>query len=101
MSSIDLDVIVKASQTISNEVCTTPSRFYSFSFLTLNSSLIFIFKVDFDTLVGKMIKAIVENASAQKGTLFLAEAESDTPKLLVCAEYAYESRYCSLFERKR
>ena len=43
-----------------------------------------------------MIKAIVENASAQKGTLFLAEEESETSKLWVCAEYDYESRYHQL-----
>ena len=73
-----------------------PSFVLSF-FFVFNSLFIFVFKVDFDTLVGKMIKAIVENASAQKGTLFLAEAESETPKLLVCAEYAYKPRYCFFF----
>ena len=32
VSSIDLDVIVQASQTISNEVCTIPPQFCSCSF---------------------------------------------------------------------
>ena len=50
-----------------------------------------------------MINAIVENASAQKGTFFLAEEESESPKakLWVCAEYAYESRYYHLYLYKQ
>ena len=79
----------------------SPVLFLLLFFLKSNSSLIFVLKVDFDNLVGKMIKAIVENTSAQKGTLFLTEAESETPKLLVCAEYAYKPRYCSLFESRK
>jgi hypothetical protein len=41
-----------------------------------------------------MVKAIVENANAQKGTFFVAEGEDDSTRanLWVCAEYTYDQR---------
>jgi hypothetical protein len=50
--------------------------------------------VDFATLVVKMVKTIVENANAQKGTFFIAEEDdANKSQLLVCAEYSYQQRY--------
>lgn len=87
MSSLDLEVIVQASQTISNEV-----RVYLFCFLFW---LFTVLQVDFNTLVIKMVKAIVEHANAQRGTFFLGEEEpSGKVQLWVCAEY-YQLR-CAL-----
>lgn len=53
----------------------------------------FFIKVDFDTLVIKMVKAIVQHANAQRGTFFIGE-ETPTGKtqLWVCAEYVSQSR---------
>lgn len=85
--SLDLDVIVQASQTISNEV----RYLYDLYFICL--FYLFFIKVDFDTLVIKMVKAIVQHANAQRGTFFIGE-ETPTGKtqLWVCAEYVSQSR---------
>lgn len=53
-------------------------------------------QVDFDTLVVKMVKAIVEHSNAQRGTFFVGEEDKDSAgkvQLYVCAEYLNQPKY--------